>query len=950
MEKLYFLLKRTFYIICLFSLIMSCSVKKTDSRIEEKDIVIENDYIRYRISSDGKNLLFLNKSDNIDLLNTDTVSYCAYIVQNGKQYNVQSVLLKDSSLYLSFGNSGVVIMVRIQETGHNIKMKVEDIEGSIQSLTFLNIPLKTTGMPYEPFASCVLSMNSFTHVRQLPALQTHLWATCYQKFGIIGAEITLLGVPMKDILSEIRSVMKNAKDIPYSDKGGAWAQLSEEGKGSYLFNFGNLTEGTVNEWIDKCSSVGFKQIDSHGGAADFFKFGSFELNSEKWPEGWDHFKRINERLHDVGISSIFHTYAFFIDKKSKYTTPVPHKDLAYFRSFTLAEPINSEDSSIIVKESTENITAITGFFVQNSRTLRVGDELIEFTGVTNNYPFKFTGCKRGLNGTKASAHKTETKAYHLKEMFGLFVPDPESELFLEIARNHAKIVNENNFDGIYLDAIDGSSILAGPEYSWYYSSKFVTEISKHLKRPVGMEMSAMEHHYWHYRSRWQAWDTPRRGIKKFIDLHTASINGGLLLPLQLGWWLNFTWEPPQTEATFVDDVEYLCCKMIGYNAGLALLGGVDQKEVEDKPAFKRFNSIIKQYEELRIQNYFNDSIRAFLRQPEKEYTLFQEDNGKYNFKPATYIKHKVAGLGHTSAKWTVKNEFQSQPVKFRIESLLSVKPYQDTTNIILTDYSRQDNFINKATSKGVVGDINCCSENLLNDENAVSFTAQSDGTSTQIGSWIVLEKKYDPWLDLSNNKALGVWIKGDGNGELLNLRVQGPFQFSHGAKGDHFVKIDFIGWKYFELVEVESAEFSKYIWPEMHVYNSYLNAVDFSKVDKLQLWYNNLSKGKQINCLIGPIKAISTVSSTIENPVITINGEKIILPVVMESGMYIEFNSPSDCKLYGSKGELIQEILIKGSVPILNTGDNNISFSCSNSTSGINPRVQVTVISEGKPL
>ena len=172
MEKLYFLLKRTFYIICLFSLIMSCSVKKTDSRIDEKDIIIENDYIRYRISSDGKNLLFFNKSDNIDLLNSDTVSYCAYIVQNGKQYNVQSVLLKDSSLYLSFGNSGVTVIVRIQETEHNIKMKVEGIEGSIQSLTFLNIPLKTEGMPYEPFATCVLSMNSFTHVRQLPALHS----------------------------------------------------------------------------------------------------------------------------------------------------------------------------------------------------------------------------------------------------------------------------------------------------------------------------------------------------------------------------------------------------------------------------------------------------------------------------------------------------------------------------------------------------------------------------------------------------------------------------------------------------------------------------------------------------------------------------------------------------------------------------------------------------------
>ena len=42
----------------------------------------------------------------------------------------------------------------------------------------------------------------------------------------------------------------------------------------------------------------------------------------------------------------------------------------------------------------------------------------------------------------------------------------------------------------YLDAIDGSSIFG--KDAWYYSTKFVVEIVKNLKHPVGMEMSAME--------------------------------------------------------------------------------------------------------------------------------------------------------------------------------------------------------------------------------------------------------------------------------------------------------------------------------------------------------------------------------------------------------------------------------------------------------------------------
>jgi hypothetical protein len=130
----------------------------------------------------------------------------------------------------------------------------------------------------------------------------------------------------------IRDVMINAKDIPHSNAGGAWAQQSKEGFGSYLMNFGTLTEDTVDEWIKMCKSLGFTQIDNHGGGK-FFRFGDFELDPEKWPDGWDNFKRINKRLHDAGISSIFHTYAFFIDKNSKYVTPVPREDLGYFNCF-----------------------------------------------------------------------------------------------------------------------------------------------------------------------------------------------------------------------------------------------------------------------------------------------------------------------------------------------------------------------------------------------------------------------------------------------------------------------------------------------------------------------------------------------------------------------------------------------------------------------------------------
>ena len=110
------------------------------------------------------------------------------------------------------------------------------------------------------------------------------------------------------------------------------------------------------------------------------------------------------------------------------------------------------------------------------------------------------------------------------------------------------------------------------------------------------------------------------------------------------------------------------------------------------------------------------------------------------------------------------------------------------------------------------------------------FFAKAGEASPQEGLYIKMVKKFDPWLDINKNQALGVWVKGDGNGELLNFRIESPKHLSSGARGDHFVKIDFTGWKYFELVEIESSEFSNYIWPDsgFYVYDSFRHTVSLT--------------------------------------------------------------------------------------------------------------------------
>ncbi|MEK7706593.1 MAG: hypothetical protein AAB380_01175, partial [Verrucomicrobiota bacterium] len=509
----------------------------------------------------------MDRATGTDYLRATEASPCALVRVQGKEHAATAATLADGRLTLRFGITGITAIIKTETRPSGITFNVESVSGGeIEALTFLNVPLTLKGVPAEPFGACALSLNLFTRVDALPALQHDLRASCEKKFGLVGAKVAVVGAPMARMLSALQKTLAAASELPVCKVAGPWAREIPFNHGSYLFNFGSLTETNVADWIEMTRTLGFTQIDNLGGG-EFFRFGDLELNREKWPEGWETWRRIVTRLHAAGVGSIFHTYGFFIDKRSKYVTPVPDPRLDAFRTFTLAEPLSAEATEITVNESTAGMSTITGFFEQNSVVLHIGDELVTFSGVSQEAPRRFAGVKRGAHGTKTAAHERGAKARHLKELFGLFVPDVESSLFEEIAANHAAVVNHCGFDGIYIDAIDGSSILRGGDECWYWADKFVVEIQKRLKKPVGMEMSAMWHHFWQYRTRWQAWDFPRRGQKRFIDLHAAEDNGGLLLPLHLGWWGFWSFSLPQIEPTYPDVMEYLGAKLIGWDAG-----------------------------------------------------------------------------------------------------------------------------------------------------------------------------------------------------------------------------------------------------------------------------------------------------------------------------------------------------------------------------------------------
>jgi len=915
-------------------------------------IVFENEYLRLEIGSEGACRAFIDRASGTDYLAGDGDAAFVQARMADRTVDASSAALVGDRLTVSFADTAARAIFRVRLNAGYLTVEVLDVQGGeIEELIFGRVPLSLRGVREEPFAACALALNLQTNVSEIPGPMPRWRAMCYRRFGMQGAKVALIGCPQAELRNIMQEVVRSAEELPTTDVGGPFALDAPINRGSYLFDFGQLTEDTVDAWIAFVKKLGLNQIDFHTGSS--LRFGDCEPNPDLFPRGRDSVKAVLDKLHDAGLHAGLHTYAFFIDKRTPYVTPVPDPRLGKNATFTLAASLTADDDVVAVEESTEAMSATTGFFIRNSVTLQIGDELITYKGISKEPPYAFTGCTRGAYGTRPAPHGPGAKVHHLKECFGLFAPDPDSTLLAEIARNTAETYNACGFDMIYLDALDGSDVLAGRDVAWHYGSKFVFEIARRLEKPALFEMSTFHHHLWYVRGRMGAWDHPSRSYKRFVDIHTAAnvAASRMFLPMHLGWWAVKTWQDgpkaTQVEPTFPEDIEYLLGKALGHDMSISLMG-VNPNNIGSTPAYQRLAPIFRQYEELRHAGYFPETIKARLREPGAEFTLVQDEAGAWRFRPVTCDKHKVAGLDGWSDRWTVNNRFDEQPLRVRIEALMAAAPYDSPEACLVEDFSDPDSLTDRTDAEGVTSTLERVPDRVQSGRASGRFTARNTRDSAA-GAWCKWGRTFEPPLNISQQRGLGVWVHGDGKGALLNFQLLSPHYTTSGGIGDHYIHLDFEGWRYFELIEMEGARIEEFEWPYGGNYAVYRELVDYGLVDRFSLWYNNVPAGGETVCEIGPVKALPLIETKLTNPKITVAGQSITIPVTIESGCYLELDGSDDCILYGPQGEVRERIEVRDTIPLLRKGDNDISFTCDPPQAG-NPRAYVTVIAQGELL
>lgn len=361
--------------------------------------------------------------------------------------------------------------------------------------------------------------------------------------------------------------------------------------------------------------------------------GHFEWN-ERYPNGIDDLAHVVEKFREKGIRVGLHFHYTKVDRTDRYVTPLPDPRLNSTRSFTLSKPITSSDRTIYVEQDPQ------GLSLNSDRALlRIGNELITYSGYSGVGPYKFYVAERGALGTSVSAHPVHERLEKLDvDTWPLFIRiDQSTSLQEELAERIAAIYNAVAFDFAYFD---GAEDVAQPY--WYNVAKAQLEIYERLHpRPVFSEGAAKAHFSWHILSRSNAFDLFRPEENK-NQVSTWPMSEARALELDFSknnfGWIGAFLPSRDSAGTQPSDIEYTVSRAAGWDSPFSITLNLTKNSrfasFHLLPRRSDIFEIISNWEHVRVNGLLEEAEIEALKNPGQEHILLEYPDGP--FKVAHY--------------------------------------------------------------------------------------------------------------------------------------------------------------------------------------------------------------------------------------------------------------------------------------------------------------------------
>jgi hypothetical protein len=420
-------------------------------------------------------------------------------------------------------------------------------------------------------------------------------------FGIPGSAIALFGVEEKDALKLIGQI-EQAEGLPHILIEGEWVKSSPLAGRPYIIS--NFGEETVDMMLDFTEKVGFYSLyQSH----PFSTWGHFELIPSLFPNGREGMKACVEKARERNIRMGVHTLTNFITTNDPFVSPLPHPGLASFAGTVITRDLGEADTEIYLEDSTyyHKLTTL--------QTVRIGDELIRFSGISEEPPFKLLNCQRGAFGTRARPHSEGEKIARLIDHpYKTFYPD--MDLQNEMVDNLVNFFNETGVSHLDFDGHEGAySTGYGDASKDYFALRFLEGVD-HM---VVNGTSQSSHFYWHlntYMNWGEPWYGGMRESQNAIRFNNQATLERNYQPNMLGWfWFQ--------AGTTLEEMEWMLARAAGWNAGYALV--VNPIAIEKNPYTAEVVEAIRTWEEARHRKIFNASQIELLKAGEFDFSLYK---------------------------------------------------------------------------------------------------------------------------------------------------------------------------------------------------------------------------------------------------------------------------------------------------------------------------------------
>lgn len=485
----------------------------------------------------------------------------------------------------------------------------------------------------------------------------------YADGGIKGSRIALFVCPEPKALHTIGAI-ELAEGLPHPLIDGQWAKTSPLASASYLIV--DFSESTVDRAIEMTRRAGLRYLYH---SSPFSKWGHFELKPNLFPNGWNGFRTCVEKAERAGVKIGFHTLSNFITPSDAYITPTPDPRLATIGSTTLSEATDPSQSTITIADP--------ALFTRKSalNTARIGNELIRFSAVSSNPPWRLLDCERGAWGTTASAHpKNAELARLLDHEYKVFFSD--ASLSLEIARNIANFCNHTGARQLSFDGLEGNWASGYGQYGrTLFTHAWYEALNSNARGTVINDASNPGHFNWHINTRmnWgEPWYAGFRESQTLYRFKNQVLFERNFMPHMLGWFA-------LRADTSIEDAEWLLARAAGFDAGFALATSLastaqlaaDPSSADTARQFGATSAIlalIHHWESARMAGAFTPEAKAKLRDNQREFHLQTNGPAAWTLQEVFVTRWVHPGNTNTPTRLVFQNPTDPQPLRWILRS------------------------------------------------------------------------------------------------------------------------------------------------------------------------------------------------------------------------------------------------------------------------------------------